>query len=91
MVYILYLNTVFYDFDTHYDDHVIGVFSSEEKAKKAYEKFLGDYLDEDGNLDWPMADDWSFNITVYKLDDDDNLDNGYVVARLKSNAEWEWE
>lgn len=82
MVYVLYLNTTFYDFETHYDDYVLGVFSSEEKAKEAYEKFLEEHLNEDGRLAWPRAHDWDFDITTYDLD---RLGKGTVLVRLKSS------
>lgn len=67
-VYILTLHTVYYDFDTHFYEYALGVYSTEEKAEEAYEKFIEEHLDENERLDVPDADDWRFTIDTYIVD-----------------------
>ena len=70
-IYLLFVHTEFYDYDTHYNEVLIGVFSSEELANKAKVKFEEDHIDERGMLDWPSVDEYDIYI------DESNLDEFY--------------
>ena len=68
-VYALFLDTVFYDFDTHYDTELLGVYSSEELAEEAMKN-----LDNDQILDNLIDDIAGVRIEPYELDGRTNYD-----------------
>ena len=68
-VYALFLDTVFYDFETHYDTELLGIYSTEELAQKAMEN-----LDVDEIRDNPIDDLIGIRIEPYELDGRTNYD-----------------
>ena len=62
MLYVLYCTTVFYDFDTHTEDLVLGIFDSMKLAEKAKKEF-----DENFHGDCPNCDEWDSHIEAYEL------------------------
>ena len=67
MVYVLILYTTYYDFDTHYEEEILGVYSSEELAEKAKERF-----DKEFKYDMrPRCDEWETEIVECDLDPKD--------------------
>lgn len=67
MVYILMLQTEWSDFDTHYEEEILGVYSSEELAEKAKERF-----DKEFKYDMrPCCDKWETEIVECDLDPKD--------------------
>lgn len=75
-IYVLFLETVFYDLDTHHEETAIGFYSTEENALKGLDSFIKDhtfhseYQDdpEDGCIDIPFADKWALSIDRVLLD-----------------------
>lgn len=74
MAYVLILYTTYYDFDTHYEEDILGVFSSEELAEKAKERF-----DKEFKYDMrPRCDEWETEIVEYELDELDPKELPYI-------------
>ena len=68
MVWILFFNSTWVDLDTHYDDLILGVYTTEEKAKEAMEKARKVFSERD-KYDLPlMCDEWDLSITEFDLD-----------------------
>lgn len=66
MVYILYAFTTFYDFDTHYDDVILGIYSSKDKAEEALKR----YETIDFREELPFCDEYELQIEEYEIDKD---------------------
>jgi len=66
MVYVLILQIEWSDLDLHYEEEILGVFSSKELAEKAKERF-GKEFKYDGNMR-PCCDKWETEIVEYSLD-----------------------
>lgn len=87
-IYILTLHTTWSDLDIHYEEYVLGVYTSKEKAEKACDKFVDEHLDEHGRLDVPCAyDDWSFTMDVYDIDCDPSGPRPNRSIQLKNSEE----
>lgn len=64
MVYILILCSTYYDFDTHYDEEILGVYSTEDMAEIARRNFDKSF-DNDMR---PYCDEWHTKVVEYDLD-----------------------
>ena len=68
-IYVLFLETVFYDLDTHYGNEAIGFYSTEENARKGLDSFIKDHTDpDDGRIYIPFGDEWALSIERILLD-----------------------
>lgn len=68
-VYALFLDTVFYDFDTHYDTELLGIYSTEELAKEAMNNLDNEQIQK-GMIDEIVG----IRIEPYELDGRTNYD-----------------
>lgn len=68
-IYALFLDTVFYDFDTHYDTELLGIYSTEELAKEAMDNLDNEQIQE-GIIDEIVG----IRIEPYELDGRTNYD-----------------
>ena len=68
-IYALFLDTVFYDFDTHYDTELLGIYSTEELAKEAMDNLDNEQIQE-GIIDKIVG----IRIEPYELDGRTNYD-----------------
>lgn len=80
-VYIVYLD---FDYYGHWEDRTIGIYSSEEKARKAADSYIKDHTDpENGEIDIPDADVWW--LCISKVTVDDNHKERLVYAYYNSS------
>lgn len=63
MVYVLILCSTYYDFDTHYDEEILGVYSTEDMAEIAMRNFDKSF-DNDMR---PYCDKWDTKVVEYEL------------------------
>lgn len=71
MVYILFLDTTDYDFETHYYSQVVGVYSTKEKAAEAKKRFYEQHTRDD-----IRADEWELSVETYTTDTDKYFPKG---------------
>lgn len=68
-VYVLFLDTTFFDFDTHYDSELLGIYSTKELAEEAMNN-----LDIEQIEAQPFVDNFEIRIEPYVLDENTNYD-----------------